>query len=171
MKEIILLSAEHAELYRTIRLEALKNNPEAFASSYEEEVELDMINFKNRLHSSHSYTFGACSEKQLVGTVTLVHESKSKLQHRATIYAMYVSLEYRGIGFARALMQRAITHAKNLSIIEQIYLTVVTENQPAKNLYQSLGFQVYAEERNALKIQDTYYDEQHMVCYLNKPLN
>ncbi|GKU81501.1 hypothetical protein NCCP28_08970 [Niallia sp. NCCP-28] len=36
--EIRILHTEDASVYQDIRLEALKNHPEAFGSSYEEEV-------------------------------------------------------------------------------------------------------------------------------------
>lgn len=165
MNEIKILAAEDAENYRTLRLEALKNNPEAFSSSYEEESVLPISAFEKRLHSSDSYIFGAFSDTRLVGTVTLVIESKRKLQHCGTIYAMYVSVESRQNGIGKTLMVNALEKARQLKTIEQVYLTVVTENYKAKRLYKALGFQVYALERKALKIAHTYYDEEHMVCF------
>jgi hypothetical protein len=42
--DIRLLKPEDAEEYRKIRLEALKNNPESFTSSFEEEKEVSVEN-------------------------------------------------------------------------------------------------------------------------------
>lgn len=166
MSEIKILTIEHADIYRSLRLKALKNNPEAFSSSYEEEVVLPLSVFEKRLQSTETFIFGAFSDNRLVGTVTLVKESKRKLQHRATIYAMYVSEESRQKGIGKALMVNALEKARNLKTIEQIYLTVVKENKTAKSLYKLSGFQVYALERKALIIDDNYYDEEHMVCFI-----
>ena len=47
MDIIILNSYEDAEKYRSIRLESLKNTPEAFASSYGEEKDLSIEDLKN----------------------------------------------------------------------------------------------------------------------------
>lgn len=44
--EIRKLTPEDAALYRTIRLEALRSHPEAFGSSYEEELEYPLSLFE-----------------------------------------------------------------------------------------------------------------------------
>jgi RimJ/RimL family protein N-acetyltransferase len=45
-------------------------------------------------------------------------------------------------------------------------LTVVSDNHPAKRLYESLGFETYGVERRALKYNGQYYDEDLMVLWL-----
>ena len=47
----ILNSFEDAEKYRSIRLESLKNSPEAFASSYGEEKDFSIEELKNKFQS------------------------------------------------------------------------------------------------------------------------
>ena len=54
----ILNSFEDAEKYRSIRLESLKNTPEAFASSYGEEKDLSIEELKNKFQSESSFTYG-----------------------------------------------------------------------------------------------------------------
>ena len=161
--ELRRLTATDADDYKIIRLEALKNNPEAFSSSFEEELEYSTEIFEGRLSTEHIYTFGAFVEKRLVGTVTLICETKNKIKHRATIVAMYVLSEQRKSGVGKALMNEAISKAKELKDIEQIYLAVTASNEPAKRLYGSLGFVTYGVDRNGLKIGDTYFDEELMV--------
>lgn len=155
-----------AEAYLAIRLKALQNNPEAFGSSYEEEKDQPVEKYKLRFQSSDSITLGAFVDDQLVGVVTLFRESLAKLQHRANIVAMYVSTEQRGMGIGKSLMVDAIQVANDWTGVEQVYLTVVTTNEPAKKLYASLGFEVFGTEKKALKVNDTYYDEEHMVLFL-----
>jgi RimJ/RimL family protein N-acetyltransferase len=161
--EIRILEPENAEIYRNIRLEALRTHPEAFGSSYEEEKEFSLEKFESRFKEEHSFTFGTFENEQLLGVVTLVLEQKNKLKHRANIYAMYVSPKKRGIGIANNLMIEAIKKAKEIKGIEQIYLTVVSINEPAKKLYNSLGFETYGIDKRALKIDNTYFDEDLMV--------
>lgn len=155
-----------AEAYLTIRLKALQNNPEAFGSSYEEEKDHPVEKYISRFQSSDSITLGAFVDDQLVGVVTLFRESLTKLQHRANIIAMYVSPKQRGLGIGKSLMLEAIQVANDWAGVEQVYLTVVTTNEPAKKLYALLGFEVFGSEKKALKIGDTYYDEEHMVLFL-----
>lgn len=157
------LTPTDVENYRTIRLEALKNKPEAFSSSYEDEVEFSVEKYRSRFNNDHTSTFGAFEGENLVGTVTLICETKKKIKHRATIVAMYVMPNQRKLGVGKALMNVAINKAKELKKIEQIYLAVTVGNEPAKQLYTSLGFATYGVDRNGLKIDDTYFDEELMV--------
>ncbi|WP_328246778.1 GNAT family N-acetyltransferase [Priestia megaterium] len=164
--EIRILNSLDASEYRQIRLESLKRNPESFGSSYEEEKNLSIDNFKDKLSSLDSFTFGAFHDNELVGIVTLKQERLIKLRHRANIVAMYVSPHKRNLGIGRKLISRCIEQAKLLEHIEQIYLTVVSTNTSAKNLYLSLGFKSFSEEVRALKVNDTYIDEEHMVLFI-----
>lgn len=164
--EIRQLGAQDAEQYRVIRLEGLRVNPEAFGSSYEEEMLYTEDEYRVRLKSVSAFTYGAFNGDSLVGAVTLVPEGKRKMRHRANIYAMYVTPEMRGSGVGKSLIKAAIHKAAELKCIEQIYLTVVASNEPAKRLYSSLGFKVFGLDSRALRIGDTYYDEELMVLFL-----
>jgi ribosomal protein S18 acetylase RimI-like enzyme len=164
--EIRRLNGGDAESYRALRHEALLKNPEAFGSSYEDEKGNEASHYRQRLDNKLTYTFGAFEEGQLVGVVTLVPEGKVKLKHRANIFAMYVTSSQRGRGIGKALVKTAIQQAQELNIVEQIHLTVTSSNEPAKKLYAFLGFKAYGVEKNALRIDGTYYDEDLMVLFL-----
>lgn len=167
--EIRELKPTDAEDYLIIRLEALNNSPDAFASSYEEEKNKPADHYKNRFTApTNTFTFGAFESSELIGVVTLAREQLLKLKHRANITAMYTKPEKRGSGIGKALILKVIEKAEKLEGIEQLYLTVVTTNTPAKKLYSSCGFEVFGKEKRALKFDDTYYDEDHMVLYLQK---
>jgi ribosomal protein S18 acetylase RimI-like enzyme len=166
MMQIRILELNHAAIYRNLRLEALQNHPEAFSSSYEEEKEFPLEKFESRLREQDSFTFGAFDNEQLIGVVTLVLEKKTKLKHRANIAAMYVDPEKRRLGIGKSLMLAAINKAKTMEYIVQIYLTVTSNNEPAKKLYYSLGFETYGKDKRALKIDSTYFDDELMVLFV-----
>ncbi|KAB2336050.1 GNAT family N-acetyltransferase [Cytobacillus depressus] len=163
---IRLLNSNDAEAYLEMRLTALQNHPAAFASSYEEEKDRPAKMYGERFQSEESFTFGAFDNETLIGSVTLLREMKLKLKHRANIVAMYVSPDYRKKSIGRMLMTAAIDKAKELNGIEQIYLSVEATNIPAIRLYSSFGFEVYGEDKKALKVGETYFDEKHMVLHL-----
>lgn len=168
---IRLLKYLDAEEYWKLRLEALQQNPEAFASSYEEVIkrEKPIEVVANNLSTEVNYTFGAFNEENiLVGMVTLVQEKPVKLRHRANIFAMYVSSEFRGKGVGKELLTSAIKQAILIETIEKINLTVVKTNKTAKRLYTRIGFKVFGLEEHALKINEKYYDEEYMVLYIDK---
>ncbi len=160
------LTATDANAYRTLRLEGLQNNPEAFGSSFEEEKDSSIELIASRLESQSSYTIGVFDQEELVGVATLVQESMLKLKHKAGIFAVYVSPGKRGLGIGKHLMVEAINKAKELGEVEQLNLTVVSTNTSAKRLYSSLGFEVFGTEKKALKIGQQYFDEDYMVLFL-----
>lgn len=79
---------------------------------------------------------------------------------------MYVAPRNRGAGFGRILVEEAIEWARKWEGIEQVHLTVVTTNESAKEIYSLLGFETYGTEKRALKLGDTYFDEDLMVLFL-----
>jgi RimJ/RimL family protein N-acetyltransferase len=55
--------------------------------------------------------------------------------------------------------------------VEMVQLTVVSENEAARRLYEAMGFVEYGYERRALKHDGRYYDEVLMVNFLNEGLS
>jgi ribosomal protein S18 acetylase RimI-like enzyme len=166
--EVRLLNSDDAENYWTLRLEALKNNPEAFATSYEEAIKREnpIEQVVRNINSEGNFTFGAFDNKELVGMVTLLQEKPEKLQHRANIFAMYVTPKKQGLGLGKALLTAAVQKATEIETIEKVNLSVVATNEKAKKLYCQLGFKVFGLEEKALKVNGGFYDEEHMVLHL-----
>ena len=166
--EFKLLQEQDAEAYWELRLEMLQQNPEAFGSSYEEALvrENPIQGVAANLTRPGSYTYGYFENKKLIGSVTFVIEKGLKTQHKASIFAMYVTPSSRGKGLARKLVKAAVQKAESLEEIEQVMLTVVTTNLAAKALYQSFGFITYGTEKRALKYKGEYIDEDLMVLFL-----
>jgi ribosomal protein S18 acetylase RimI-like enzyme len=92
-----------------------------------------------------------------------MRESSPKTAHKGNVYGMFVEPEIQGRGLGKSLLLELIRKAKNCNGLEQINLTVVSNNEPAKKLYKSIGFQVYGVEKNALKFSGEYFDEDLMV--------
>ncbi|KON89825.1 acetyltransferase [Sporosarcina globispora] len=163
--EIRPLRQEDAEIYKVIRLEGLKKNPEAFGSSYEEEAGRPPEVYGERFKADNSFHFGAFENGKLIGVVSLVRETGIKIKHRSNIYAMYVTESARQNGVGKSLVSRAVEKARSWDGVEQIHLAVMSENKPAKKLYASIGFEIYGKERHALKIDKKYYDEDLMALF------
>jgi len=79
---------------------------------------------------------------------------------------MYVSKEFRGHGIAGQLLEEIIKRVKTISDIEQINLTVITDNLRAKQLYEKFGFEKFGTEQNSIKWKDKYFTEDQMVLRL-----
>ncbi|UOR13251.1 GNAT family N-acetyltransferase [Halobacillus amylolyticus] len=161
------LEPKDAKGYRELRLEALLTNPDAFITTYEQEKQRPnpIESTANRLESDLSHTFGVFAEENIVGSVTLMKETQPKLAHKASILAMYVSLDFRGKGAGAALLQEAQRFAKEIEI-EMLQLCVVSDNTAAKKLYEKAGFHEYGVEHKAIKLPERYLDEVHMVHFI-----
>ncbi|MCM3737251.1 GNAT family N-acetyltransferase [Bacillus cytotoxicus] len=165
---IKMLTAVDAENYWDLRLEALQKNPEAYVTTYEEAIKREepIQEVIKNLQGEHSFTFGAFDENnKLVGIITLLTDSRAAIRHKGHIVGMYVSAQSRGRGYARNLINEVAKKAIEFNI-EQISLSVVSDNMAAKKLYQSIGFESYGVEKKALKIDDVYRDEEYMVLFL-----
>lgn len=165
--EIRVLDKEDAELSHELRLQSLLESPEAFLTTYEIQSARPIEEIRQQLKPEDGrFTLGAFKDNQLVGMVTFVRESRTKIIHKGTIYAMYVAPGARGQGLGKALIQELVRRASLLDGLEQINLTVISDNAAAKQLYASCGFQVYGIERNAMKSGGQYWDEENMVLFL-----
>ena len=164
------LEERDAAAFREVRLRALREEPEAYGSSYAEQVDRPLSYFEERVRPTDlRVTFGAFDGDTLLGTVTLTQESGAKDQHKGVITAMYVTPEARGRGLGRALLLAAIERARATPGVEQAHLGVVTTNTAARALYASVGFEAYGTEPHALKLGDgDYLDEELMVLWLNR---
>jgi RimJ/RimL family protein N-acetyltransferase len=163
-----LLSSDAAE-YRTLRLRALRDHPEAFTSSYEEEVLKPLANSEQRLGDTSPVRFwGAFIDGKLVGTVGLEREQRLKVQHKAMVIGMYVATEYARRGIAQALLGTLLTDAR-ASQLELLVLTVTSGNQGAERLYLNAGFVSWGIEPGAIKVQHQRFSKNHMFLQLAAP--
>jgi len=166
--EVRILQPSDALLYQKLRLTALKTDPQAFGSTYEREVNFSLETVAAQLEPSNDqFVLGAFhNDGSLVGIVTFMRENSLKTLHKGNVFGMYVAPEGRGRGLGKLLMGELIKRAKNCEGLEQINLTVVSNNISAKQLYKSLGFELYGVERNALKFNGQYCDEDLMVLHI-----
>ena len=86
--KIRLLAYTDALAYGDIRLEGLRQNPEAFASTFEDERDRPLGWFKELI--TQSRIFGAVLAQELVGVVGLRSHADAKQRHEAGLWGMYV---------------------------------------------------------------------------------
>ncbi len=165
------LTRSDAPAYHAVRLRMLREHPDAFTSSYEENAEQPLSWAEERLDhgpdAPDDFLLGAFSESgELVGTVDLTRRRRGKERHAAHIAGMYVVREAASQGIGRALMRASLDRAAALPGLEQITLTVTASNEHAVSLYRSLGFIVYGMYERAIKVEGRYYAKAQMVLYL-----
>jgi ribosomal protein S18 acetylase RimI-like enzyme len=157
-----------ASAFQAFRLAALQEAPSAFGSSYEEEKNFTASIIEGRLAIKPDRgPFGAFDGEKLIGLVALGRENMSKLSHKALVWGMYVTPEFRGKSVARALLTEVLALARSVPEITQVNLAVNAKNKVAIGLYESAGFKTFGREPNALCIDGEFHDEVHMQLQLN----
>lgn len=166
--QIQQLNSSHVEVYQSIRLQALRDSPTAFNSSYEEEKKRPLSAFAKSLSVTPSRTvFGAFDGSKIVAIVGVGRESRKKVNHKGSINSMFVAPSYRRQGLGKQLLTHALRFADSLAGLIQLTLVVNISNISAISLYKSFGFNSFGIEPNAVFIDGVFHDEMHMVRLVN----
>ena len=153
------LTENDLEIWKEIRLEALKKHPIAFIMSYEEEVLYSDDKWHEILRENH--VFGAFDRDKIVACGAFCISTPNKIAHRATFWGMYVRPEKRGSGVSKQVVETIVENASKHVI--QLHCSVVACNGPAIKLYKNCGFKIYGTEPRYIRVGDHFYDEHMMV--------
>lgn len=163
------LTSTDLKAYFDLRLESLKNSPENFMTSFEEEKARGVDGYKKLLNdeAEENLIFGAFVNDTLVGAIGLYQETPLKAKHKSNIWGMYVKPAYRKHGIGKALLKQAVDYAKITLKCSVLNITVESTNISAKKLYESFGFKEWGKESCAMMMDGNYYDECHMSFMIN----
>lgn len=167
--EIRALSASDAAQCQALRLQALRECPTAFSSSYEDECDIPLSEVEQRLAASADFAvFGAFDGPRLVGIVTLNRWAKRKLAHKAVVWGMYVDPSFRNRGIGRQLIDRLLEHAALMPGLRRVTLGVNAANLGAISLYESAGFRTFGGEPGFLLVDGVLQDEIQMAYVIGE---
>jgi ribosomal protein S18 acetylase RimI-like enzyme len=152
------LTGKDAAAFQALRLKGLREHPDAFGSSFEEEVDRSLNQIAEALDAR--FVAGCEREGVLVGIGGIRRGDSVKTRHRAVIWGMYVDPEARGLGAGALLLSSLIDHARGR--VEDVTLTVAAHNEAAVRLYGRFGFIAYGLDPGALKLGNDYIDERLM---------
>jgi ribosomal protein S18 acetylase RimI-like enzyme len=143
--EIVRLPVEQWPAYRQIRLEALRDSPQAFGSTYTESLARPDSQWQTRLEEAAKgeevWLLFARIGERLVGMIGAYVEEKVE-PPVAAIVSMYVTPAERGKGISTRLMQ-AILETLQAAGIYKAVLGVNVDQTAALHLYQRFGFTIY----------------------------
>lgn len=131
------LAPEDFDVFRRIRLEALRTEPAVYASSAEDWEKLPDEEWRRRL--TINSVLVDFHEGEPVAIMGLARQGASKMAHRATIIMVYVRKDRRGAGHAQALLEALVRLAREAGI-RQLELAVSAENPAAIRFYRREGF-------------------------------
>jgi ribosomal protein S18 acetylase RimI-like enzyme len=161
------LQPHESAIYREVRLACLKNAPDYFGSTYEEEVLHPKIFFETYIEtaSPDHVIFGAFDAERLIGITGFNRMARQRASHRGEVVQVYVDPNYRGQNIGEKLLRRVLEYGFTLDGIEQIQLSVIASNQTAIRLYEKLGFKTFGVQPRYFKAGDTYMDQQFMQLF------
>ena len=167
---IIVLHPSRWNEAKQLRLDALHNSPESFASSYEDALSFSDDVWQGRAKAAferdQSIALYAEIDGGLVGMVGAGWSDRRKTRHVAEVYAVYVKPTHRGKGSGAALMRRLLDELKTLPQIEKVKLAVTASNEAAVALYLRLGFEIVGRAKRALHVDGRFYDLNYMELQL-----
>jgi RimJ/RimL family protein N-acetyltransferase len=162
--EIRPLLGTDAHACRQLRLEGLRDSPNAFASHYDDEVSITVEAVAQRLEpTADGVILGAFDSGSLVGLVGIRRETRKNLRHKAVLWGMYVTPAFRGRGIGRELLEQILDRAAGMTELRQVNLCVNTQNASAIAMYRAAGFETFGVERAYLIVNGAPQDLIHMV--------
>jgi len=147
---------------RDLRLDALANDPVAFAADYgltqAEPAEAWVKRIGDNLKDDNGVICVAVADGRMIGMTGLGRGHWPKTEHSGIIWGVYVDQEWRGLGVADALLNECIGwgQAHGVTVVK---LGVTTGNTPAIRCYVRCGFTVYGLEPQAIYYENVFYDE------------
>ncbi|WP_426808761.1 GNAT family N-acetyltransferase [Pseudomonas sp. WOUb67] len=135
------VTASNWRAYRKIRLRALRESQDAFASTYEHESAREDGEWEARVSamasSSSAQAFFASQHNEVCGLVWC--KSSGIEVDVVELFQMWVAPDVRGFGVGRALLERAVTWAMDQGA-QRVRLGVTIADSPAMRLYKASGF-------------------------------
>ncbi|NQV50864.1 MAG: GNAT family N-acetyltransferase [Candidatus Marinimicrobia bacterium] len=141
MLSVRRIRSGEADLFKKLRLQALKESPDAFGSSYEETEQRSAESWVNQVESSAQgsdrATVIAFQDDLPAGLAALYRMDNTP--HMGELLQVWVSPEVRGQGVAGALIDNLFDWASRNNF-KTIVAGIISGNEQAVHFYEKHGF-------------------------------
>ena len=158
------LGPADVELFKSLRLGAMKSDPEAFASDHDDWAEFPRSRWLGFLEEP---VFAAFDGDKAVGLIGLVPQNRARQAHWTVVGMFWVDPEHRGGVVAGELIDAAIAHARDMGC-NQVELSVNADNARAIRFYQRNGFVEFGLRPRGYRTSSGFSDDLLMVCKLDE---
>jgi len=164
--ETFRLSSNGWQMYKTLRLEALREDSHVFSGSYKESSQRSDDEWKKKVSDARKHIIFAQNSEEIMGMAAAYQEEGEKVKHIAHIWGVYLKKAYRNNENFRKLIEALLNDLTAKNEVEKVNLTINTTEKDAIELYEKLGFEIIGTLRKELKIGDTYHDEYLMEKFI-----
>jgi len=159
MHEIRRISPGEGRLYRSLRLAALKNAPEAFQTTYEEALAKGDEQWAAQADGAASgrdrASFIALADNEPVGLASVYRRADALAATGASAEAellqVWLAPGFRGSGLSRDLVMACIRWSAEVGL-RRLVAEVKAGNDHAKRFYLGLGFTVSSNDGTILEL-------------------
>ena len=160
-----ILGPEDAPLWRSLRLEMLREAPTAYGSRYAEWAERPLSDWEEALR--RVLYVASFDGAEPVGAMGCARQTGQSARHRATLIAVWLRPEYRGSGRAQDMLDRIVELSEQDGIL-QLELGVEAANGRAIRFYERNGFVRTGTQPRAFLHDAIYYDQVLMLRLLDR---
>lgn len=166
------LQPKDAKAFKALYMHGLQRNPEVFGSTFENERERTIPQFKKFIQDNyvvgvkHSYQERGKVKEDLVGIGNLRRETGAS-SHRAWFGTLYVHPAYWGCQLGSDITYHSLDYAGKEGI-EIVRLVVTTTNAKIIPFYKRLGFTEREIQYDAVRIGGYSYDWLTMELRMDK---
>lgn len=146
MNEITVraLTEDEWETYRSLRLEALQDSPDAFVADHDAEASESEDFWRARMNRSTRLV--AESEDEQVGVASIGDATESEAENGGQLFGLWVRPEWRGRSVAANLVRQSALIAEGQGLARLFYW-VGSDNGRAVAFASSFGFRPTDERR------------------------
>src|SRR3989338_2270817 len=163
---IIELQPTEWKRYKKLRLRSLKEEPVAFAISWDEARKRSDKRWRAKLERARRKFLKilvAEKKKNLIGLLEIHFDDRKKRLHLAKLRNFYVAKHFRGQGIGQMLIHKALNFiTKQRKGIKKIVLATNTPQRSAIALYKKSGFKIIGIAKKETREGGKFYDQYLM---------
>jgi putative acetyltransferase len=115
------------------------------------------------LTSNEHYLVAETDQEEVIGLAGLT-VGEGRVRHSGYLF-LFVAAQYQGQGAGSKLLKALLDLADHWLLLRRVELTVLTENERAKKLYERFGFEVEGLRKLSVISQGQIKDEWLMARY------
>lgn len=168
---IIIRTAESGDAEQLIgHITAIADEPDSQILLWPGELQLTIEEERkwiaNNLAGPNSTLLVAEAGNTIVGVLSCKGREQKGTRHTTTL-GISIHKDCRNQGVGRAMMERAITWAKETGVVKRIQLEVTAGNAPGIHLYEKVGFVKEGLRRRGMFKYGEYLDTWMMALLLD----